>query len=193
MKRLSLVLLVVLLADGCDRWSTRQVPLQFSRKWVTGEAEVARPDANGIPVTIRLRLSDADAFGKEFQIREPFVLPCQRVRLIYRNTPQSAPQVLQTKWSHAGHLWSEDPELCFHSSVEWVWRVLIARERGELPLDVDGRLVLISGEKRASTEEIAIVVLRQPRSREDFIQQADGDEVDRFVLTRSQWLPLTGQ
>ena len=188
MKRLPLLLLLLLLGD-CGPLGARRIPLQFTKTWVAGEAELARAGANGVPVTIRIRLGDPEAFAREFNLREPVALPCQQVRLLYRNTPQSAPQVLQPKWSHAGALWSDTPELCFHSGIEWVWRVLIAGERGDLPLDVDGRLVLISGEKEIAKAEIAVVVLRIPRSTEDF-NRYFGEGMDAFILARSQWLPL---
>jgi hypothetical protein len=187
MKHSPLILLFLIFL-GCKQWRTNEVRLQFTKKWVTGEAEVSR-DKNGIPVTIHLRLGDAETFGKEFNIREPFALPCQQVRLLYRNTPQSTPEILQPKWSHAGPLWSYEPELCFHVSVECVWRVLIGRERGTLPLDVNGRLVLISGGKVASPGQIAVILARKPETPEDFARAIRGD-VDHFVVARSQWFTL---
>jgi hypothetical protein len=101
------LMLLFLLFFGCEQWRTNKVPLQFTKKWVTGEAEVSR-DSNGIPVTIHLRLGDAETFGKEFNIREPYALPCQQVRLLYRNTPQRLPRY----FSRNGHM----PVLCGHTS-----------------------------------------------------------------------------
>lgn len=187
-KRLSLLLVFLVIAD-CGPLGSRKVPLRFTKTWVAGEAEVDRARANAVPVTIRIRLGDRAAFAKEFNLREPFALPCQQIRLLYRHTPQSAPQFLQPKWSHAGALWSDAPQLCFQASVEWTWHLLIAGERGDLPLDVDGRLVLISGEKESSQAEVAVVVLRIPWSSEDFNQQFS-EGFDAFTLARSQWLPL---
>ncbi|HEX8616220.1 MAG TPA: hypothetical protein VF911_01430 [Thermoanaerobaculia bacterium] len=190
MKRLSALLIAVLLL-ACGRWGSHELPLRFTKAWVTGTAEVARSGEQGIPVTVRLRLGDVEAFAREFQIREPFALPCQNVRLLYRPDPKAAPRVLQPRWSHAGPLWSDEPNVCFHASVEWVWRVLIVERRGELPLDVNGRLVLVTGESSAATDgEISIVVLRQRSAPEDFAPSSNGDPVERFIVARSQWLPL---
>jgi hypothetical protein len=170
MKRLAFML--VLVAAACDQ----QAPLRFDKTWVAGEMTAARRDANSTAVTIQLRLGDAEAFGKEFHIRPPLGFQCQNVRLVYRNTPQSDPRILTTQWSHSGWLHTSEPQVCLHRGVDWQWQVLLAHERGELPLDLDGRLVLITGEEPNPREEIAVVVLRR--------------ELQPTEAARSEWVPL---
>jgi hypothetical protein len=186
MKRLPFLLLLVL---SCGQWGAHTVPLQFTTKSFTGEAAVERPDANGIPVTIHLRLGHPEAFGNDFNLSPMVGFPCQEIRLLYRRTPQSAPRFLQTEWADHSVMWSEHPQVCLNVGIEAVWRVSIARERGELPLDVDGRLVLITHEEQTSAEEISVVVIRIRRSSEDFDKESR-EGIDAFVVARSQWLPL---
>lgn len=187
MKRLMFSLLLLVLS--CGQLGAHRVPLQFTKKSFAGEANVERPGAKGTPVTIHLRLGDPEVFGTDFNLSPMAGFPCQEIRLLYRKTPQSAPRFLQTEWADHSVMWSEHPQVCLNVGIEAVWRVSIARERGELPLDVDGRLVLITREEQTSAEEIAVVVIRIRRSSEDFDREFR-EGIDTFIVTRSQWLPL---
>lgn len=181
--------LLALLLAACDGWGTRLVPLQFTKPWVAGTADVARRGDHGVPVDVHLRLGDADAFLREHHLDNPIIaFPCHKVRLLYRSSPRET-RVLQPRWSHAPELWSDNPEICFQTSADWNWRVLIVPKRGELPLDVDRRLVLVTGEELTDTSEIAVAVLRKPRS-EDYNNAPEGDPVLRFVVAQSQWIRL---
>jgi hypothetical protein len=84
---------LALVVLGCVGRVSR-MPLQFTKRWIAGEAEIGPRTANGIPVTARLRLADPKAFSDEFDIREPFGMTCHEVRLLYRMTPASAHEVL---------------------------------------------------------------------------------------------------
>ena len=188
MKRSLLILALLLM--GCGQWRTHDVPLQFTKKWIAGVAEVSAPDANGVNVTIRVRLADAEAFANEFNIEPPHGFPCQNIRLIYRHTHRSAPRALRTGRTDSSRLWTSEPEVCLHGGLESAWRVLVARGRRDLEQDINDPVVLISDAGSEASEEIAIEVLRKRTAPADFIQPENGDPIDRFVIARSQWLPL---
>ncbi len=173
----------------CGQWGVRDVPLQFTKKWVGGDAQFGRRDASGGPVTIRLRLANAEAFANEFNTRAPFGLTCHEVRLLYRNTPDAAPKFLTTRWADSTVIWSPYPQVCLYAGLESSWNLLIVRERGELPLDIDGRLVLVSGAQDESRAEVAVTLLRIRRSSEDFDREGR-EGLGPFIVARSQWLPL---
>ena len=187
MKRFALFLLL-LPCLGCQQWGTRQVPLQFSKKWVAGDAEIGRRGKAGVPVTIRLRLGDEETFQK------PLGMPCHRVQLRYRQTPAGASKILGPNWSHLGFLLSHEPKLCFQGTTEWLWYLLIVPERtlperGELSPVVDGRLVFVTQREPTATEEISVIVLTIPQTSDDWDKQSrEGDEP--FIVARSQWLPI---
>jgi hypothetical protein len=179
---------IALLCAACGGGG-RSVPLRFTKAWATGRVDLAPPRNTGQPVTIALRLGDAAAFAKEFQLAPPRSFPCQQVSLLFRSSPSSPPQVLWTRWADSSTIWSSEPQVCLHAGLETQWHVLIVRERGDLPLDVDGQLVLVTGGSSNTTPEIAVRISRVPKSPAE-IARAAGGEVNAFVAAESQWVSL---
>ena len=198
MKRKLLVVAMALLIAACTRRDTpaparvSDMSIPFRESWVRGiftwEARAANAPSVPLPLTVSLALSKPEEAIRQLNIGPLTASPCYEVRLLYRPQPSAPSVVVGPGTFDLPGLWSEPPVTCLHVGTEWSWRLLLHPSRGPWPPDADGRLAVIAGKSRTTTEQFAVMLTRRPRTADE--QRDYSENIGRLAVATSEWVSL---